>query len=122
MLDGLAHSGHVERARSEDDRRVVVSRLTPLGERQIEVKREAWKARWDGALEGVGERDLRAATRVLERLGAMFEDTVPADDARPASRPADGWFRAGSAVERPNSSAIVAEASRVGAACQHAPP
>lgn len=80
MLDGLAHSGHVERARSEDDRRVVVSRLTPLGERQIEVKREAWKARWDGALEGVGERDLRAATRVLERLGAMFEDTVPADD------------------------------------------
>jgi MarR family transcriptional regulator, organic hydroperoxide resistance regulator len=79
MLDGLAESGHVERARSEDDRRIVVSRLTPLGERQIELKRAAWKARWEGALEGVGERDLKAATRVLERLGAMFEDNAPAE-------------------------------------------
>ena len=31
MLDHLADSGHVERARSETDRRVVVSRLTPRG-------------------------------------------------------------------------------------------
>src|SRR5271166_556878 len=36
MLDGLAESGHVERARSEQDRRIVVSRLTQLGEGQIE--------------------------------------------------------------------------------------
>ncbi len=76
MLDGLAESGHVERARSEDDRRVVVSRLTPLGERQIQIKREAWKARWEGALEDLSEGDLEAATRVLERLGEMFEETA----------------------------------------------
>lgn len=81
MLDGLAESGHVERARSEQDRRVVVSRLTPLGEEQILLKREAWKSRWDGALEGVSERDLRAAARVLERLGTMFEDNAPGDCA-----------------------------------------
>jgi len=87
MLDGLAESGHVERARSEQDRRIVVSRLTPLGERQIEIKRAAWKARWEGALEGVAERDLRAATRVLERLGAMFEETAPAEDHGPRDRP-----------------------------------
>lgn len=86
MLDGLADSGHVERARSELDRRVVVSRLTPLGERQIQIKREAWKARWEGALEGVGERDLRAATRVLERLGAMFENTAPAEGCEPGGQ------------------------------------
>jgi DNA-binding MarR family transcriptional regulator len=86
MLDGLAESGHVERARSELDRRVVVSRLTSLGERQIQVKREAWKARWEGALEGVGERDLRAATRVLERLGVMFDDTVPAEGCEPGGQ------------------------------------
>jgi len=79
MLDGLAESGHVERARSEQDRRIVVSRLTPLGEHQIEIKRAAWKARWQGALEGVPERDLRAATRVLERLGAMFDETAPVE-------------------------------------------
>ena len=83
MLDGLAESGHVERARSELDRRVVVSRLTPLGEHQIQIKREAWKARWEGALEGVSERDLQAATRVLERLGAMFEDTAPVEPCEP---------------------------------------
>ncbi|MEA2215762.1 MAG: hypothetical protein QOK19_1323 [Solirubrobacteraceae bacterium] len=79
MLDALAESGHVERARSETDRRVVVAHLTPLGSAQIEAKREAWKGRWEQALEGFGARDLRAATKVLERLGEMFEQ-APATD------------------------------------------
>jgi DNA-binding MarR family transcriptional regulator len=74
MLDHLADSGHVERARSETDRRVVVSRLTPQGRRKIEAKRKAWQNRWEKALEGVETDELRAATRVLERLGAVFED------------------------------------------------
>jgi DNA-binding MarR family transcriptional regulator len=74
MLDHLAESGHVERARSEVDRRVVVSRLTPLGRRKIEAKREAWQSRWEQALAEVAVKDLRAATRVLERLGTMLED------------------------------------------------
>jgi DNA-binding MarR family transcriptional regulator len=77
MLDHLAESGHVERARSETDRRVVVSRLTAQGRRKIELKRKAWQSRWEQALEGVGRDDLRAATRVLERLGAVFEDAPP---------------------------------------------
>jgi DNA-binding MarR family transcriptional regulator len=74
MLDHLADCGHVERARSDSDRRVVVTRLTAQGRRKIEAKREAWGSRWEQSLEGVGEEDLRAATRVLERLGAMFEE------------------------------------------------
>ena len=78
MLDHLAASGHVERARSEIDRRVVVSRLTAQGRRKIQAKREAWKSRWEQALDGVESKDLRAATRVLELLGAVFEDTPPA--------------------------------------------
>ena len=73
MLDGLAESGHVARARSESDRRVVVSRLTPLGRQQIEAKRAAWQARWEQALDGVSDRELRVARKVLERLGEMFE-------------------------------------------------
>ncbi len=77
MLDGLAESGHVERARSDADRRVVVTRLTPLGASKVEAKREAWRARWEQALGGFGERDLRAATRVLERLGEMFDAEPP---------------------------------------------
>ena len=80
MLDHLAESGHVERVRSETDRRVVVSRLTPLGARKIEAKREAWRSRWEKALEGVEREDLRAATRVLELLGAVFEDAPAAED------------------------------------------
>jgi len=74
MLDHLADRGHVERVRSETDRRVVVSRLTPQGRRKIVSKRDAWRSRWDGALEGVDGDDLRAATRVLERLGELFAD------------------------------------------------
>lgn len=84
MLDHLAACGQVERLRSETDRRVVVSRLTAQGRAQIEAKRRAWQNRWSEALEGVSERDLRAATRVLERLGAMFEDTPPSGACEPA--------------------------------------
>jgi DNA-binding MarR family transcriptional regulator len=79
MLDHLAECGHVERVRSETDRRVVVSRLTPQGARKIEAKREAWRSRWEEALKGVDGEDLRAATRVLELLGAVFEDAPAAE-------------------------------------------
>jgi len=78
MLDHLAEQGHVERVRSLADRRVVVSRLTPGGRSKIEAKREVWQGRWERALEGVQPSELRAATDVLERLGAAFGD-VPAD-------------------------------------------
>lgn len=74
MLDHLAESGHVERVRSETDRRVVVSRLTTQGRRKIEAKRKVWQSRWEEALRGVEADDLRAATRVLELLGTVFED------------------------------------------------
>src|SRR5271165_3237881 len=77
MLDHLAGRGHVERVRSETDRRVVVSRLTSQGRLKIEAKREAWKSRWDEALAGVSADELRAATRVLALLGDMFEDASP---------------------------------------------
>jgi DNA-binding MarR family transcriptional regulator len=80
MLDHLADCGHVERVRSEIDRRVVVSRLTPSGASKIEAKREAWQSRWEQALAGIESDDLEAATRVLERLGALFQDR-PASDA-----------------------------------------
>jgi DNA-binding MarR family transcriptional regulator len=64
----------------------VVSRLTAQGKRKIEAKRAAWQERWERTLEGMGPGELRAATRVLERLGEVFEDT-PAADACPESPP-----------------------------------
>jgi DNA-binding MarR family transcriptional regulator len=78
MLDHLAESGHVERVRSDTDRRVVVSRLTAPGKRKIEAKRAAWQARWERALGGMKPDELRAATRVLERLSVVFEDAPAA--------------------------------------------
>jgi DNA-binding MarR family transcriptional regulator len=80
MLDHLADCGHVERVRSKTDRRVVVSRLTRKGARQIEAKRAAWKSRWEEALSGVGENELRAATRVLARLADMVDDAPAGED------------------------------------------
>ena len=80
MLDALVSSGHVERDRTGADRRVVATRLTPLGRRAIEAKRQAWKSRWDAALEGVSERELRAAANVLDRLASVFEQ-APAEEA-----------------------------------------
>jgi DNA-binding MarR family transcriptional regulator len=74
MLDHLAERGHVERVRSESDRRVVVSRLTPEGAIRTQARREEWQLRWEQALAGIPAEDLRAAARVLERLGTMFEE------------------------------------------------
>ena len=84
MLDHLAECGHVERVRSQSDRRVVVSRLSRQGRRKIEAKRAIWKTRWEEALEGLEIEELRAATRVLQRLGAMVEER-PAEDRSIAS-------------------------------------
>jgi DNA-binding MarR family transcriptional regulator len=74
MLDHLAACGHVERVRSEIDRRVVMTRLTRSGRHKIEAKRAAWRARWEQALGELDADELHAATRVLERVGTMFEE------------------------------------------------
>jgi DNA-binding MarR family transcriptional regulator len=84
MLEHLADCGHVERARSDTDRRVVVSRLTAQGRHKIEAKRAAWQERWQAALGGMEPAELLAATRVLERLSVVFED-APAAGSCPES-------------------------------------
>jgi DNA-binding MarR family transcriptional regulator len=83
MLEHLAGSGHVERVRLERDRRVVVSTLTARGEREIEAKRERWQARWEQALADVDVEELRAATGVLTRLRAVFEDDACGQSGKP---------------------------------------
>lgn len=92
MLDGLAESGHVERVRSGRDRRVVLTRLTALGSEQIAAKRAAWQLRWEAALEGLGERELAAAAKVLRRLAEMFEE-MPAAPCEGRERDAENGAR-----------------------------
>jgi len=99
MLEHLAACGHVERVRSTDDKRVVVSRLTDQGRAKIEAKRASFQERWETALQDVDPRELRAAATVLERVSEMFEQAAaaeasaappqtPSEDAKTRSRPA----------------------------------
>jgi DNA-binding MarR family transcriptional regulator len=80
MLDHLATSGHVERTRSDSDRRVVVTCLTDQGEAKVRAKRALWQARWESTLADVDAEDLRITTSVLERLNAVFEDAPETGD------------------------------------------
>jgi DNA-binding MarR family transcriptional regulator len=77
MLDHLALSGHVQRTRSDTDRRIVVTGLTALGRRRVQDKRALWQARWERALCDVSVEQLRVAALVLSRMGAMFDDAPP---------------------------------------------
>jgi MarR family transcriptional regulator, organic hydroperoxide resistance regulator len=72
MLDHLSAAGLVERTRSQADRRLVVVKLTASGRRKVELRKTEWKARWQEALDGVDEEELRVATRVLERISGIF--------------------------------------------------
>jgi DNA-binding MarR family transcriptional regulator len=82
MLDHLASSGHVERTRSEADRRIVVTCLTELGRRKVQDKHALWQVRWQQALSGLGAEELRVAAQVLDRLGSMFDETAPGSCGR----------------------------------------
>jgi DNA-binding MarR family transcriptional regulator len=74
MLDHLASSGYVERDRLPGDRRVVLARLTETGRAEIQEKRERKRARWEQVLADVDAEELQAATRVLTRLNAVFDE------------------------------------------------
>lgn len=107
MLDQLVASGQVERVRSEEDRRVVLCRLTSHGHARIAAKKALWQARWQDALRTVAPADLDAAARVLQRVAEMFERAAteapsardPGTDrangpARPGQAPPQGRSRA----------------------------
>lgn len=74
MLEHLAEAGHVQRTRSEEDRRVVVTKLTPMGRRLLTAKRREWQARWEAALAARTDEELRIAASVLRDLSAVFDE------------------------------------------------
>jgi DNA-binding MarR family transcriptional regulator len=74
MLDNLCAAELVERSRSEADRRLVVVKLTRRGKRKVEARKAQWRRRWEEALEGVDEEELRVASRVLDRIGGIFTE------------------------------------------------
>ena len=74
MLDNLCAAELVERSRSESDRRLVVVKLTRRGRRKVEARKALWRRRWEEALEGLDEDELRVAGRVLDRIGDIFTE------------------------------------------------
>jgi DNA-binding MarR family transcriptional regulator len=74
MLDSLAAAGLVHRVRSETDRRVVLTSLTEDGHAKLEERHAQFLPRWEAALEGFSEDELRTAAAVLDRLRGMFDD------------------------------------------------
>ncbi len=73
MLDRLADGGLVERVRSEQDRRIVVSRLSDAGRLVCEQRRAAIEPLWRDMLAGFSAAELQTAAAVLDRLSALFE-------------------------------------------------
>lgn len=74
MLDNLCAAELVERSRSESDRRLVMVKLTRRGKRKVEARKALWRRRWEEALEGLDEEELRVASRVLDRIGDIFTE------------------------------------------------
>ncbi len=72
MLDHLGEADLVERTRSAEDRRIVVVKLTRRGRRKVEARKAIWQRRWQEALVGLDDDELRVAARVLERIGTIF--------------------------------------------------
>lgn len=74
MLDALAAAGLVERVRSETDKRIVFTSLTPRGEALVEERRARFEPRWQAALARFSEAELRSAAAVLDALRGMFDE------------------------------------------------
>jgi DNA-binding MarR family transcriptional regulator len=74
MLDGLAAAGLVSRVRSERDRRVVLTSLTAHGRALVDARHAQFAPRFAAALAEFSDDELRTATAVFSRLGAMFDE------------------------------------------------
>jgi DNA-binding MarR family transcriptional regulator len=73
MLDRLADAGLIERARSQEDRRIVAARLTEAGRAACEQRRAAYEPLWRDALSDFTASELRTAANVLDRITELFE-------------------------------------------------
>jgi DNA-binding MarR family transcriptional regulator len=85
MLDALASAGLVERIRSQDDKRIVLTSLTDRGKALIDERRARYEPLWRKALDRFSDEELLTAATVLEELREMFDEFAEAEPERPAS-------------------------------------
>jgi DNA-binding MarR family transcriptional regulator len=74
MLDSLASAGLVERVRSTEDRRVVLTSLTKRGRALVGERRSDFEERWTAAVADFSDEELRTAAAVLDRLAGLFDE------------------------------------------------
>ena len=74
MLDALSAAGLVERARSADDKRIVLTSLTESGRALIKERRARYEPRWQATLDEFSDEELLTAAAVLDRLRRMFDE------------------------------------------------
>ncbi len=74
MLDSLAEARLVERIRSAEDKRVVLTSLTDRGQALIDERRARYEPRWRMSLKDFSAEELRTAAAVLDRVREMFDD------------------------------------------------
>jgi MarR family transcriptional regulator, organic hydroperoxide resistance regulator len=74
MLDALEAAGLVKRARSEQDKRVVLTSLTEDGQARVDARRARYEPLWRAALEEFSEEELATAAAVLDRLHDLFDE------------------------------------------------
>jgi DNA-binding MarR family transcriptional regulator len=74
MLDSLAAGGLVERIRSVQDKRVVLTSLNERGQGLIDERRARYERRWRAALKQFSDEELQTAAAVLDRVRAMFDE------------------------------------------------
>lgn len=80
MLDALAASGLVQRTRSDEDKRIVLTSLTDRGKAVIEARRARYEPRWRAALARFSESELSAAAEVFEALREMFDELAASEE------------------------------------------
>lgn len=81
MLDALERAGLVERVRSGQDKRVVLTSLTNRGRQVVDSRRALFEPRWRAALAEFSDRDLLTAATILDRLREMFDELAERPEA-----------------------------------------
>jgi DNA-binding MarR family transcriptional regulator len=74
MLDALAAHGLVQRTRSDEDKRIVLTSLTGRGKALVDQRRATYEPRWRTALSEFTEEELASTARVLDALREMFDE------------------------------------------------
>jgi MarR family transcriptional regulator, organic hydroperoxide resistance regulator len=74
MLDALETAGLVKRARSERDRRVVLTSLTERGRALVDERHARYEPRWRAAFAEFSDEELRTAAAILDRMATLFDD------------------------------------------------